>query len=343
MPPPITLDRFILEEQRAAPGATGELSLLLVRLGVAGKRIAHALSRSGLTGSLGTAGTENVQGEEQKKLDVLANEIVVDTFDYGGLVTLAASEEMEEPFHYSRGASGRYAVLFDPLDGSSNIDVNGTLGTIFSVRLRREGAVTDLLRNGHEQVAAGYILYGPSVLLVYTTGDGVHLFALDPSIGEFVLARRSIRMPVRGRGYAVNEGRAHAWAPGVRRFVEYLKAPDAASGRPYSTRYSAALVGDVHRFLLDGGIYLYPADAASGKGAAGNAARGAADKAAGGKLRVLYECHPLALVVEQAGGRASTGDQAVLDVVPDSLHARIPLAIGSRTEVDLYDEFQARS
>lgn len=327
MPPPITLDRFILEEQRTAPAATGELSLLLMRLGVAGKRIAAALARSGLTGTLGSAGTENVQGEDQKKLDVLANEIVVDTFDYGGLVTLAASEEMEMPFLYSRGASGRYAVLFDPLDGSSNIDVNGTLGTIFSVRPLGEGAVAGLLRSGREQVAAGYVLYGPSVLLVYTTGDGVHLFSLDPSIGEFVLSRRSIRMPESGKGYAVNEGRSHAWAPSVRRFVEHLKTPGAGT-RPYSTRYSAALVADVHRFLLEGGIYLYPADAAPGKRASG-------------KLRLLYECHPLAFVVEQAGGRASTGAEPVLDVVPESLHARIPLAIGSRHEVELFDRFQA--
>jgi fructose-1,6-bisphosphatase I len=329
MPPPITLDRFILEEQRTAPAATGELSLLLMRLGVAGKRIAAALARSGLTGTLGSAGTENVQGEDQKKLDVLANEIVVDTFDYGGLVTLSASEEMEMPFLYSRGASGRYAVLFDPLDGSSNIDVNGTLGTIFSIRPLGEGAVAGLLRSGREQVAAGYVLYGPSVLLVYTTGDGVHLFSLDPSIGEFVLSRRSIRMPERGKGYAVNEGRSHAWAPSVRRFVEHLKAPGPGAG-PYSTRYSAALVGDVHRFLLEGGIYLYPADAAPGKRASG-------------KLRLLYECHPLAFVVEQAGGRASTGAEAVLDVVPESLHARTPLAIGSRHEVELFDRFQAEA
>jgi fructose-1,6-bisphosphatase I len=329
MRPPLTLDRFILEEQRAAPAATGELSLLLMRLGVAGKRIASALARAGLTGSLGSAGSENVQGEEQKKLDVVANDVLVDTFDYGGLVTLAASEEMEQPFLYSRGASGRYAVLFDPLDGSSNIDVNGTLGTIFSVRRLHEGdPVAALMRSGREQVAAGYLLFGPSVLLVYTTGGGTHLFALDPSIGEFVLSRRSIRMPERGKGYAVNEGRSHAWEPGVRRFVEHLKEPDAASGRPYSTRYSAALVGDVHRFLLEGGIYMYPADASGGKRARG-------------KLRVLYECHPLAFVVEQAGGRASTGTQAVLDVVPDSLHARIPLAIGSRHEVELYERFQA--
>jgi fructose-1,6-bisphosphatase I len=327
---PITLDRFILEEQQVSPGATGELSLLLMRFGVAGKRIASALSRAGLTGALGAAGSANVQGEDQKKLDVVANEILVETFDYGGLVTLAASEEMEEPFLYASDPErARYAVLFDPLDGSSNIDVNGTLGTIFSIRSRRDGSPADLLRSGHEQVAAGYILFGPAVLLVYSTGTGAHLFTLDPSIGEFVLTRHSLSMPERGRAYAVNEGRAHAWSPGVRAFVEYLKAPDEATGRPYATRYSASMVADVHRLLLEGGIYMYPADAAPGGRASG-------------KLRVLYECHPLAYVVEQAGGRASTGSQPVLDVVPDSLHARIPLAIGSRVEVEMYERFASR-
>ena len=324
---PITLDRFILEEQQASPGATGELSLLLMRFGVAGKRIASALSRAGLTGALGAAGSSNVQGEEQKKLDVVANEILVETFDYGSLVTLAASEEMEEPVVYATGpAGGGYAVLFDPLDGSSNIDVNGTLGMIFSVRPRRDGGPRDLLRPGHEQVAAGYVLFGPAVLLVYSTGDGVHLFTLDPAIGEFLLTRKSVRMPERGRAYAVNEGRSHSWAAPVRAFVEDLKLPDPASGRPYATRYSASLVADVHRFLLEGGIYLYPADGAPGGRATG-------------KLRVLYECHPLAYVVEQAGGRASTGSQRVLDVVPESLHARIPLAIGSREEVERFERF----
>ena len=323
----ITLDRFILEEQKAFPGATGELSLLLMRFGVAGKRIASALARAGLTEQLGTAGARNVQGEEQKKLDIVANEILLETFDYGGLVTLAASEEMAEPYVYgSTPDHGRYAVLFDPMDGSSNIDVNGTLGLIFSVRARRHGTLQDLLRSGREQVAAGYVLFGPAVLLVYTSGEGVHLFTLDPSIGEFLLTRRQVRMPERGRGYAVNEGRSHAWQPEVRAFVEHLKTPDPATGRPYATRYSASLVADVHRFLLEGGIYLYPSDVAGG----------GEPKP---KLRVLYECHPLAFVVEQAGGRASTGTEAVLDVVPNSLHARIPLAIGSRAEVDLFDEF----
>ncbi len=325
---PITLDRFILEEQQTSPHATGELSLLLMRFGIAGKRIAAALARAGLAGTLGSAGSSNVSGEEQKKLDVVANEILLETFDYGGLVTLAASEEMEEPFVYGGNAgSGRYAVVFDPMDGSSNIDVNGTLGTIFSIRARRDGGVADLLRSGHEQVAAGYVLFGPSVLLVYSTGTGAHLFTLEPSIGEFLLTRHSLRMPERGNGYAVNEGRSHTWAPEVRAFVEHLKTPDGPAGKPYSTRYSASMVGDVHRFLLEGGIYLYPADAAKGRSS--------------GKLRVLYECHPLAFVVEQAGGAASTGTQRILDVVPDSLHARTPLAIGSRTEVELYEKFVA--
>jgi fructose-1,6-bisphosphatase I len=323
--PPVTLDRFILEEQKGFPAATGELSLLLMRFGVAGKRIASALARAGLTGQWGAAGHQNVQGEAQKKLDVVANEILVDTFDYGGLVTLAASEEMEEAHLYGSGAGGRYAVLFDPMDGSSNIDVNGTLGVIFSVRPRKDGGVGDLLRSGREQVAAGYVLFGPAVLLVYTSGEGTHLFTLEPEIGEFLLTRRDVRMPARGRGYAVNEGRATGWAPGVRAFVDYLKQPDEKTGRPYATRYSASLVGDVHRFLLEGGVYLYPADVQGGESKP--------------KLRVLYECHPLAFVVEQAGGRASTGEGDVLDVVPESLHARIPLAIGSRTEVDLFDRF----
>jgi fructose-1,6-bisphosphatase I len=323
----ITLDRFILEREQSHPGATGELSLLLMRFGVAGKRIARELAVAGLRGAHGAAGTANVQGEEQKKLDVLANDILLETFDYGGLVMLAASEELETPFVYARAAQdGRYAVLFDPMDGSSNIDVNGTLGTIFSVRRRRDGGERDLLRSGRDQVVAGYILFGPAVLLVYTDGEGVHMFTLDPSIGEFLLTAESHRMPERGRGYAVNEGRSRGWAEPVRAFVEHLKEKDAASGRPYSTRYSASLVGDVHRILLEGGIYLYPAD-------------GAKDGKPQGKLRLLYECAPLAYVVEKAGGAATTGEQDILDVVPESLHERVPIAIGSRTEVALYEKF----
>ena len=322
----ITLDRFVLERQQAHPAATGELSLLLMRFGTAGKRIARELAVSGLSASLGSAKSENVQGEEQKKLDVLANEILLETFDYGGLVSLAASEELAEPYVYTRSAAeGRYAVLFDPMDGSSNIDVNGTLGTIFSIRRCREGTEAELLRSGREQVAAGYVLFGPAVLLVYTSGEAVHLFTLDPAIGEFVLTAGDVTMPARGRGYAANEGRSRGWRPEVRAFTEYLKQEDPATGRPYSTRYSGSLVGDFHRILLEGGIYFYPADHSAGKPK--------------GKLRVLYECHPLALVAETAGGAATTGTEKILDVVPESLHARVPLAIGSRTEVGLYEEY----
>jgi fructose-1,6-bisphosphatase I len=324
--PPATLDRFILEGQHAHPGATGELSLLLMRLGVAGKRIARELAVADLKHTHGDAGTENVQGEEQKKLDVRANDILVETFDYGGLVSFVASEELEVPYVYrSDSDAAKYLVLFDPMDGSSNIDVNGTLGTIFSVRPRRTGTEEDLLRSGSEQVAAGYILFGPAVLFVYSSGHGVHVFSLDPAIGEFVLVRRQVEMPPRGRGYAVNEGRRSGWSAADRAFVDYLKENDPSTGRPYSTRYSGSMVGDVHRILLEGGIYLYPPDASSGK--------------TSGKIRMLYESHPLAFVVEQAGGRASTGKDRVLDLAPRSLHERIPIAIGSRVEVELYEQF----
>jgi fructose-1,6-bisphosphatase I len=323
----ITLDRFILEREHAHPGATGELSMLLMRFGVAGKRIARELAVAGLRKTHGSAGSANVQGEEQKKLDVIANEILLETFDYGGLVGAAASEELETPHTYEKNAgAGRYAVLFDPLDGSSNIDVNGTLGTIFSIRHRGDDEDGGLLKSGWAQVSAGYILFGPAVLFVYADGEAVRLFTLDPSIGEFLLTTERVQMPERGKGYAVNEGRSHGWAPEVRAFVEHLKESDVATGRPYATRYSASLVGDVHRILLEGGIYLYPADAA-------------ADGKPKGKLRLLYECAPLALVVERAGGAATTGREAVLDVVPKTLHERIPIAIGSKTEVELYEKF----
>ena len=245
--------------------------------------------------------------------------LLLETFDYGGLVSVAASEEMEKVVVYPRNTEqGRYAVLFDPMDGSSNIAVNGTLGTIFSIR-PYGASEAELLRSGREQVAAGYILFGPATLLVYTSGGGVHLFTLEPSIGEFLMTASSLRMPARGHGYAVNEGRSGGWTPATRAFVDHLKR----DGRAYSTRYSGSLVGDFHRILLEGGIYLYPA--AAGKSS--------------GKLRVLYECHPLAFVAEHAGGGATTGTRKVLDVIPDSLHARVPFAIGSTEEVALYERF----
>jgi fructose-1,6-bisphosphatase I len=322
----MTLDRFILESQQRHPGATGELTSLLLRFGVAGKRIARELSTAGLRAELGNAGTRNVHGEEQKKLDVLANEILLETFDYGGLVSMAASEELETPFVYAEGEGpGRYAVLFDPLDGSPNIDVNGSLGMIFSIRSRESDSPQELLRSGHEQVAAGYVLFGPSVLFVYTSGEGVNLFALDPAIGEFLLVRRGVRMPERGKSLAVNEGRHLRWPAAARAYVSWLKEEDKGSGRPYATRYCACMVSDFHRILLEGGIYLYPEDATKTPPKS--------------KLRVLYECHPLALVAEQAGGLASTGSKRVLDLVPDDIHARCPIAIGSKWEVEAYERY----
>jgi fructose-1,6-bisphosphatase I len=321
----INLERFILEGQHDHPEATGELSQLLMRFGAAGKRIARELALAGLRRLHGSANTENAYGEEQKKLDLVANDILLETFDYGGLVSMAASEELDEPWLYNR-PEGHYAVLFDPMDGSSNIDVNGTLGTIFSIRRRQQGGPEELLRPGGEQVAAGYILFGPAILLVYSAGTAVHLFTLDPSIGEFLLTERIVRMPARGRGYAANEGRSRYWPEPVRSFVEYLKEHDPESGRPYSTRYSGSLVADFHRILLEGGIYFYPPDFSPG---------GKRD----GKLRVLYECHPLAFLAETAGGSASDGSGRIMEVIPDSLHARTPFAIGSAAEVALYEKF----
>jgi len=321
----INLERFVLEGQHEHPKATGELSLLLMRFGAAGKRIARELALAGLRKLHGTASSENASGEQQKKLDVVANDILLETFDYGGLVSMAASEELDEVWAYG-SSQGHYAVLFDPMDGSSNIDVNGTLGTIFSIRRWTGGGPENLLRPGTEQVAAGYILFGPAVLLVYTAGNAVHLFTLDPSIGEFLLTSRSVRMPARGRGYAANEGRSGGWPKGVRAFVEHLKEHDPESGRPYSTRYSGSLVADFHRILLEGGIYFYPPDHFPGGKRSG-------------KLRILYECHPLALVAETAGGFASTGAERILAVVPSDLHSRTPLAIGSAAEVALYERF----
>ena len=325
----ITLTEFLLEQQRAHPEATGELTELLNRIALCGKIIARRLRRSTLTGDTGYAKTSNVYGERQEKLDVYANDVFLRHLRYGGIVSIAASEEMDQPEVLSTDRSkGHYAVCFDPIDGSSNLDVNGTLGTIFGVR-RRKAAVHDhgLLTAGREQIAAGYLLYGPATEIVFTTGRNVAIFTLDDA-GEFFLSKENVKMPPRGKAYAVNEGNESFWSEGARRFVQALKTPDPKTGRAHATRYSASLVGDFHRILQQGGIYLYPEDSSD-------------PKKASGKLRVLYECHPLAMVAEAAGGRASTGRQEVLDVIPKDPHARCPLAIGSKEEVDRYDQYVA--
>ena len=327
-PFPVTLTRYIIEKQAAHPGATGEFSALMTQIGLVGKLIAQDLRRAGLINVLGVTGETNIQGEAVKKLDKLANETFIKVFQYSGLVCALASEEMDRPVHLPENwPHGKYMLLFDPLDGSSNTDVNMPLGTIFSV-LRYDGkgglpSEPELIRQGTQQVAAGYIMYGSSTMLVFTAGQGVHGFTLDPGVGEYVLSHESIRIPPIGKVYAANEGNYHKWPAGIRQFVDYLKGHDKATGRPYSSRYSGCMVADVHRILLGGGIYLYP---------------GETDKLEG-KLRLLYEANPLAMVVEKAGGRASTGTMRILEVEPKGLHQRVPLIIGSREEVSLAEEF----
>lgn len=318
---PLTLSRFIIRQQAASPGATGEFSSLLAQIGLVGKLIAQDLRRAALINVLGATGDTNVQGEVVKKLDEIANDAFIKAFRQGGLVCALASEEMDSSVALPENRSGRYMLLFDPLDGSSNTDVNMPLGAIFSVlKWREQGRLPtddDLLRKGSEQVAAGYLLYGSSTMLVYTTGQGVHGFTLEPAIGEYLLSHEKIRIPARGTVYAVNEGNYHNWSQGTQKYIDSLKVRDKSTGRPYSGRYSGCLVADVHRILFSGGIYLYP---------------GEMDKPEG-KLRLLYEANPLAMVVEQAGGIASTGSMRILDVEPKKLHQRVPLIIGSSDDV----------
>lgn len=320
---PVTLSRFIIEQQTAYPEATGEFSVLLTQIGLVGKLIAHDLRRAGLSDVLGTTGETNVQGEVVKRLDMIANDTFLRVFEHSGLVCVLASEEMEKPIQLPQHwPKGKYMLLFDPLDGSSNTDVNMPLGAIFSI-LKYDGrgrlpAEAELFRKGTEQVAAGYLLFGSSTMLVFSVGQRVHGFTLDPSIGEYLLSHENIRIPKKGKVYAANEGNYHRWLPGTQKYVDALKVKDKAAGRPYSARYSGCLVADVHRILLGGGIYLYP---------------GEMDKPEG-KLRLLYEANPMAMVVEHAGGKATTGTERILDLEPKALHQRVPLIIGSAEDVE---------
>jgi fructose-1,6-bisphosphatase I len=325
---PLTLSRFITQKQAAHPGATGEFAGLLSQIGLVGKLIAQDLRCAGLIDILGTTGVINVQGETVKKLDEIANETFLKAFHQSGLVCALASEEMEKPVLIPENwPQAKYMLLFDPLDGSSNTDCNMPLGAIFSVvkfeRKDRMPTEDDLVRKGTEQVAAGYLLFGSSTMLVFTVGQGVHGFTLEPGIGEYLLSHEQIRIPARGKVYGVNEGNYHKWTAGTKKYVDDLKVPDKNAGKPYSVRYSACLVADVHRILLGGGIYLYPGELYKPEG----------------KLRLLYEANPLAWVVEQAGGRASTGTMRILDVEAKQLHQRVPLFIGSADNVRDAEEF----
>ncbi len=318
----ITIERFIMEQERLHPEATGELSNLLYDLCLAAKIISRHVRRAGLTDILGSAGAVNVSGDLQQKLDLFAHDAVQNAVQHTGRVCIVASEEDEEPMLCPpTSRRGKYVILYDPLDGSTNIDVNVSIGTIFSIHRRvtaRKGepSLADCLQVGRKQVAAGYILYGSSTMLVYTTGQGVHGFTLDPTIGEFLLSHPDIRTPETGKYYSVNESNWNRWTPAVQRAVAAFKNGDGRM-EAKNARYIGSLVADIHRNLISGGIFLYPADTRSSEG----------------KLRLLYEAAPLALVVEQAGGAATDGRRPILDLVPKSLHQRTPLFIGSKADV----------
>ncbi len=331
----VTIQRHIMEEQELHPAATGEFTRLLWDLVLAFKMISREVNRAGLANILGLAGHENVQGEEVTKLDDYAQKRIFEQMDHGGHLCCMASEEVEDvipiPPQFPRG---KYVLLFDPLDGSSNIDVNASIGTIFSIHRKRtpgpDGTAADCMQKGTEQVAAGYVVYGSSTMLVYTVGRGVHGFTLEPSLGEFLLSHENIRIPKRGKIYSVNEGNEASWDDGTRRYIRNLKEKDKPNGRPYSHRYIGALVGDAHRTLLKGGIFLYPPDVSDP----------AKPKP---KLRLLYEASPMAFIFEHAGGAASTGRERILDVQPTSLHQRVSLILGSPDDVREYESFLQRS
>jgi len=322
----VTLYRHIIEQERKFPDATGQLSDLLADIALACKLISLEVNRAGLIDILGFTGTENVHGEVVKKLDVFAHDTLVRAMEVSGHLCAIASEESEdfipvdEKFMGNKPMS-KYIIQFDPLDGSSNIDANISIGTIFSIyrRISKSGPGTleDCLQQGSKQVASGYIIYGSSTIMVYSTGQGVHGFTLDPTVGEFLLYYENIRIPEKSRTYSVNEGNYTNWDPNLQRYISDLKKNEPAKGRPYKTRYVGSLVADFHRNLLYGGIFMYPADS----------------KNKNGKLRLLYEANPLAMIVEQAGGRATNGIERILDIKPNDLHQKTPLFIGSKDDV----------
>ncbi len=328
----ITVSRHIMDSQRLHPEATGDLTGLLNELIVAAKTISAEVNMAGLADILGMSGKTNIQGEHVQKLDDFANNTIKRRMSRCGYLCAMTSEEEADIIPVAEGYEGKYTLAFDPLDGSSNIDVNVSIGTIFSIHRRLSGDgcpghEADLLQAASRQVAAGYMIYGSSTMLVFTTGEGVQGFTLDPSVGEFFLSHPDIRIPEKSKYLSINEGNSRYWQEPVRRYVEYLKEEDQATGRPYSARYIGSMVADFHRNLIAGGIFLYPRDSKD-------------STKTYGKLRLLYEAAPMAFLVEQAGGRAITDDgREIRDIQPDSLHQRVPLVIGSRRDVEMYEEF----
>lgn len=319
-----TLDRHVLQQLHSFSPEAQDLSAIMNRIALAGKLIARRLTKAGLVeDALGFTGSTNVQGESVKKMDLYANQVFISAFEQSGLICRLASEEMENPYYISENCStSRYTLLYDPIDGSSNLDINLNVGAIFAIRKQEgediDGTAQDLMQDGHKQIAAGYILFGPSTMLVYSIGRGVHAFTLDPSLGEFILSNENIRVPDHGPVYSVNEGNFWQWDESIRDYIRYVHRHEG-----YTARYGGALVGDFHRILFQGGVFLYPGTV----------------KKPEGKLRLLYESAPLAYLIEQAGGRASTGTEDIMDIVPDRIHTRTPLVIGSKEDVALVESF----
>ena len=321
----ITLTQFIIEQQRENANASGDLTLLLNNIVTACKQISNRVNRGAIVGVLGTAGSENIQGEVQKKLDIITHDIMVKALEWGGHVAGMASEETDDPvkipLHYPRG---HYLVLFDPLDGSSNIDNNMTVGTIFSVLRCNDGVepvLDDFLRPGHEQVAAGFVLYGPSTQLILTTGNGVNGFTLDQEIGEFLLTHRNMRIPEDSREFAINMSNQRFWEAPIKRYIDECVAGDeGVRGENFNMRWIASLVAEVYRILTRGGIFMYPHDVRN--------------PLVPGRLRLMYEANPMGFIVEQAGGLCSTGRQRIMDIHPEKIHQRVPLVLGSKNEVE---------
>lgn len=321
----VTLTQFIIQQQRELPGVSGTFTSLLNNIVTACKQISHRVNRGALIGVLGSAESENVQGEVQKKLDIITNDIMIDSLNWTGHLAGMASEEVDEtisiPRHYPKG---KYLALFDPLDGSSNIDVNLTVGTIFSILRCREGVepeLEDFLRKGVEQVCAGFVLYGPSTMMVLTTGHGVNGFTLDQDIGEFILTHPNMTIPEESNEFAINMSNKLFWEPPVQRYIdECLAGKHGPRGKDFNMRWVASLVAEVYRILTRGGVFLYPYDSR--------------DPNKPCKLRLMYEANPIGFIVEQAGGICSTGRQRILDIKPESIHQRVPVILGSKREVE---------
>ncbi len=323
----VTLEEYIIQSQNRFPAATGELSQLLRDIGLASKIISREVNKAGITNILGKDGSENVHGENVMKLDLFADQQLISALERSNMTCMVISEENDGIVHL-KSSSGKYIVYMDPLDGSSNIDVNVSIGSIFSIYMRPsryENSIReeDALQPGVKQVAAGYVLYGSSTTLAYTTGLGVSLFTLDPSIGEYILTESRIEMPEHGSIYSINEGSYNSWDPGLKKYIKYCQDEDTETNRPYSARYIGSMVADIHRTLMKGGIFIYPKS----------------KRYPEGKLRLMYECNPLGFMIEQAGGLATDGNRRILEKQPNSIHQRTPFYAGSRENVEKAMEF----